>query len=53
MIDTVESRNLIKTNDNKKEELYIGTASSEHIQMYLKAIWFIREKGEEVKFFRS
>lgn len=49
MIDTVESRNRIKTDDNKKEELYIGTASSENIEMYLKAIWFIREKGEEVK----
>jgi len=31
------------------EELYIGTAESEHVEMYLKAIWYIRERGEEVK----
>lgn len=33
----------------KDEELYVGTAESEHIEMYLKAIWYIRERGEEVK----
>ena len=32
-----------------EEALYLGTAESEHIEMYLKAIWFIREKGKEVK----
>jgi DtxR family transcriptional regulator, Mn-dependent transcriptional regulator len=32
-----------------EETLYLGTAESEHIEMYLKAIWFIREKGKEVK----
>jgi DtxR family transcriptional regulator, Mn-dependent transcriptional regulator len=32
-----------------KEELFIGTAESEHIEMYLKAIWYIRERGDEVK----
>ena len=32
-----------------EEPLYLGTAESEHIEMYLKAIWYIREKGEEVK----
>jgi DtxR family Mn-dependent transcriptional regulator len=32
-----------------QEELYIGTASSEHIEMYLKAIWFIHERGDEVR----
>ena len=31
------------------EQLYIGTAESEHVEMYLKAIWYIAEKGEEVK----
>ena len=31
------------------EELYIGTADSEHLEMYLKAIWHIRERGEEPK----
>jgi DtxR family transcriptional regulator, Mn-dependent transcriptional regulator len=35
--------------DNQEEPLYLGTAESEHIEMYLKAIWFIRERGDEVK----
>ena len=33
----------------KGEELFIGTAESEHIEMYLKAIWYLYEKGQEVK----
>jgi DtxR family Mn-dependent transcriptional regulator len=32
-----------------EEELYVGTAESEHIEMYLKAIWYIRERGEDIK----
>jgi DtxR family transcriptional regulator, Mn-dependent transcriptional regulator len=39
-------------NENRKhgeEELYIGTAESEHTEMYLKALWYIAEKGEEPK----
>jgi DtxR family transcriptional regulator, Mn-dependent transcriptional regulator len=32
-----------------EEQLYVGTAESEHIEMYLKAIWSIRERGEEIK----
>jgi DtxR family Mn-dependent transcriptional regulator len=32
-----------------EEQLYVGTAESEHIEMYLKAIWYIAEKGEEIK----
>ena len=35
-----------------EEELYIGTAESEHIEMYLKALWYIVEKGEEPKISR-
>lgn len=31
------------------EELFIGTAESEHIEMYLKAIWYIHEKGQDAK----
>jgi DtxR family Mn-dependent transcriptional regulator len=31
------------------EELFVGTAESEHVEMYLKAIWYIRERGDEVK----
>jgi DtxR family transcriptional regulator, Mn-dependent transcriptional regulator len=34
---------------NSREELYIGTAESEHVEMYLKAIWHIRERKEKVK----
>jgi DtxR family Mn-dependent transcriptional regulator len=34
---------------NSGEELYLGTAESEHIEMYLKAIWHIRERKEKVK----
>ncbi len=32
-----------------EEALYLGTAESEHIEMYLKAIWHIRERKEKVK----
>ena len=32
-----------------EEGLYVGTAESEHVEMYLKAIWHIRERGEEPK----
>lgn len=35
--------------EDDKEQLYIGTAESEHIEMYLKAIWHLRERGKEVK----
>lgn len=31
------------------EELFVGTAESEHVEMYLKAIWYIRERGDDVK----
>jgi DtxR family transcriptional regulator, Mn-dependent transcriptional regulator len=31
------------------EELYIGTARYESLEMYLKAIWHIGERGNEVK----
>jgi DtxR family Mn-dependent transcriptional regulator len=41
--------NIIRREDRPKERLYLGTAESEHIEMYLKAIWYIREKGQEVK----
>ena len=33
----------------KEEKLFVGTAEAEHVEMYLKAIWHIREKGEDVK----
>ena len=40
---------IMRRADRPEERLYLGTAESEHIEMYLKAIWYIREKGEEVK----
>ena len=32
-----------------EESLFVGTAEAEHTEMYLKAIWHIREKGDDVK----
>ena len=31
------------------EQLYVGTAEAEHIEMYLKAMWSILENGQELK----
>ena len=31
------------------EVLFVGTAEAEHVEMYLKAIWHIKEKGNDVK----
>jgi len=35
--------------DNRDEVLFVGTAEAEHVEMYLKAIWHIKEKNEPVK----
>ncbi len=43
------TRSKRKDINKEEEQLYIGTAESEHIEMYLKAIWYIRERGKEVK----
>ena len=32
-----------------EETLFVGTAEAEHVEMYLKAIWLLKEPGEEVK----
>lgn len=45
----MESTVTKKKRDGSEEELFVGTAESEHVEMYLKAIWYIREKGGEVK----
>lgn len=39
----------LKPRKSDDEELFVGTAESEHVEMYLKAIWYIRERGDEVK----
>jgi len=31
------------------EVLFVGTADAEHVEMYLKAIWHLKEKGQDVK----
>lgn len=36
-------------NEENEETLFVGTAEAEHVEMYLKAIWHIKERGEEVK----
>ena len=35
--------------EEKVERLFVGTAEAEHVEMYLKAIWHIKERGGEVK----
>ena len=45
----MESALTKKAKSSQEEELFVGTAESEHIEMYLKAIWCIREKREDVK----
>ncbi len=32
-----------------EEVLFVGTAEAEHVEMYLKAIWHIKERDEPVK----
>ena len=34
---------------NEDETLFVGTAEAEHVEMYLKAIWHIKESGGDVK----
>jgi DtxR family Mn-dependent transcriptional regulator len=36
-------------NDENDETLFVGTAEAEHVEMYLKAIWHIKERKEDVK----
>ena len=33
----------------EEETLFVGTAEAEHVEMYLKAIWHIKERNEPVK----
>ena len=35
--------------NNKDEVLFVGTAEAAHVEMYLKAIWHIKERNEPVK----
>jgi len=46
-ITTINSKKT--TPEEDREELYIYTAEAEHLEMYLKAIWTISERKEEVK----
>ena len=47
-ITTINNRRKY-SNRKEEEELYIDTAEAEHIEMYLKAIWSISERKQEVK----
>jgi len=40
---------LTKFQDEQEEVLYIDTVETEHIEMYLKTIWTIWKRKEEVK----
>ncbi len=40
---------MMEKKDVIKEQLFVGTAESEHIEMYLKAIWLLKEQNEEPK----
>jgi DtxR family transcriptional regulator, Mn-dependent transcriptional regulator len=42
-------RSIRNSLDVQQESLYIDTAEAESVEMYLKAIWYIREEGEDVK----
>ena len=44
-----KSNNRKEEEKEEQEELYIDTAEAEHIEMYLKAIWSISERKQEVK----
>jgi DtxR family Mn-dependent transcriptional regulator len=35
--------------DLDQEILFVGTAEAEHVEMYIKAIWHIKERGDDVK----
>lgn len=32
-----------------KEVLFVGTADAEHTEMYIKAIWHLKERGEQCR----
>ena len=32
-----------------KEKLFVGTAAEEHVEMYLKAMWLIKENNDPIK----
>jgi DtxR family Mn-dependent transcriptional regulator len=34
---------------SEDEQLFVGTAEAEHVEMYIKAIWHIVEVGDEAK----
>jgi DtxR family transcriptional regulator, Mn-dependent transcriptional regulator len=43
------NNNISQSKNSVNEELYIGIARSESLEIYLKAIWDIEERGNEVK----
>ena len=51
MSDIRQTADATSTNRNSidGESLFVGTAEAEHVEMYLKAIWHIKERGDAVK----
>ena len=49
LVPILETTITKRLQNSRDEELYIGTAEAEHIEMYLKAIWAISERKQEVK----
>ena len=39
----------LRQNLENDEVLFVGTAEAEHVEMYLKAIWHIKERNDPVK----
>ena len=49
LVPILETTITKRLQNSRDEELYIGMAEAEHIEMYLKAIWAISERKQEVK----
>jgi hypothetical protein len=39
----------MRREDGPEEQLYLGTAESEHIEMYLKALGIFEKKGRNLR----
>jgi len=44
-----QAQALIGIKDHTNEKFFVGTAESEHVEMYLKAMWHLKETGEQIK----
>ncbi|MBM3905580.1 MAG: metal-dependent transcriptional regulator [Thaumarchaeota archaeon] len=44
-----QARSHIGIKDHINKKFFVGTAESEHVEMYLKAMWHLKETGEQIK----